>query len=290
MKGQAYGLIWQAETALPFLPAPAAAVADINVIFDAQQSMREQAQPYVRRFTLTGSGFELHFEAEDAHWATYSWCDADRSLTVTSSRSADQCWPALVGLIPAILLRARGRTLLHGAVVEIGQRGFAIVGPSGAGKSTLAAALVQRGARIVTDDLILIKAGSVVRGYTRIGLLADAAAALTICDDARAGLRLGDDKLQIKASSEVAATVPLAAVIALDPFDPAQAEPVLTQQSIPAAAHLVRRNLYGDWIGPMTAADGAFCLALVGDLPVHRLSRSANFTQIGAACAAIEAL
>lgn len=290
MKGLAYALVWQAEIALPFLPAPADAVPDITLVYDTQRPMREKALPYIRRFAWTNAGFELHFEAEDAHWANYSWNDAEKTLTIASSRSAEQCWPALVGLIPAILLRARGRTLLHGAVVEIGQKGFAIVGPSGAGKSTLAAALVQRGARIVTDDLILVEAGNVVRGYTRIGLLPDAAAALNFGEDARAGLRLGDDKVQIKASSDVADTVPLAAIIALDPFDPEQTEPSLIRQLIPAATHIVRRNLYGDWIGPMTVTDAAFCLALASEVPVHCLRRCANFAHIGATCAAIEAL
>jgi hypothetical protein len=120
--------------------------------------------------------------------------------------------------------------------------------------------------------------------------LADAAAALDFAADARAGLRLGDDKMQIKGAGEVGDSVPLAAIVTLDRFDPAQPQPMLTRQPVVAALRALRSNLYGDWIGPMTAQDAAFCLTLAGGVPVYRLRRAADFAQLEAACALAESL
>lgn len=51
-------------------------------------------------------------------------------------------------------LLARGKESLHGTAVQLGRRALALVGRPGAGKSTLAAALVNRGGRVVCDDLV----------------------------------------------------------------------------------------------------------------------------------------
>lgn len=56
------------------------------------------------------------------------------------------------------------RVLLHGAAVVVGSGAVVLCGPSGAGKSTLAAALVQRGAGYLTDEIVAFdpEAGVVV--------------------------------------------------------------------------------------------------------------------------------
>ena len=46
--------------------------------------------------------------------------------------------------------------LVHGAMVEIGGRGVMLCGASGSGKSTLALALVERGARYLSDEIAAI--------------------------------------------------------------------------------------------------------------------------------------
>lgn len=60
---------------------------------------------------------------------------------------------AFYGTVAAIILAWRGLVPLHGSSVEIAGRAIMVVGPSGAGKSTLCHALVERGARLVSDDL-----------------------------------------------------------------------------------------------------------------------------------------
>lgn len=43
---------------------------------------------------------------------------------------------------------------LHGSAIAINGRAYAIVGNSGAGKSTLASAFIQKGYKLISDDVI----------------------------------------------------------------------------------------------------------------------------------------
>ena len=45
---------------------------------------------------------------------------------------------------------------LHGSAIEIDGKAYAIIGESGAGKSTLASALLNRGYKLISDDVIPI--------------------------------------------------------------------------------------------------------------------------------------
>lgn len=49
--------------------------------------------------------------------------------------------------------------LLHASCVAIGGRALLIEGPSGSGKSDLALRLIDRGATLVSDDQVLLRAG-----------------------------------------------------------------------------------------------------------------------------------
>jgi hypothetical protein len=63
----------------------------------------------------------------------------------------------LFGPVLTCLAMLRGKTCLHGSVIALADRALAILGASGAGKSTLALACIRRGARLVSDDLVLLE-------------------------------------------------------------------------------------------------------------------------------------
>ena len=65
----------------------------------------------------------------------------------------------------SVLLAARGAEALHGCVVERAGKAIAIQGTSGTGKTSAGLALLERGYRLVTDDLIVFDdGGNVVPG------------------------------------------------------------------------------------------------------------------------------
>jgi hypothetical protein len=76
----------------------------------------------------------------------------------------------------SVLLAARGAEALHGCVVERAGSAIAIQGMSGTGKTTAGLALLDRGYRLVTDDLIIFDgAGNVVPGPPFLRLTPDRA-------------------------------------------------------------------------------------------------------------------
>jgi hypothetical protein len=84
----------------------------------------------------------------------------------------------LLGPILGAVLRLRQRICLHASVMEHEGKAFAMVGDKGAGKSTTAAALLQAGARLVSDDVAVFKIDAfpamVYPGYPGIRLMPDA--------------------------------------------------------------------------------------------------------------------
>lgn len=93
----------------------------------------------------------------------------------------------MLGTCIGALLMQRGQLVLHGNAFEVGDGCTICVGPSGAGKSTLAARMLQRGHRIIADDVCPIDAqGRAVPGLSRLKLWRETARGLEI---ETAGLR-----------------------------------------------------------------------------------------------------
>ena len=79
----------------------------------------------------------------------------------------------------ALAMHAAGTFTLHASAVSLDGRGVAFVGPKYHGKSTLAAALVQRGARLLTDDTLPVRLSPtpmLLPGVQQLRLWGDAAA------------------------------------------------------------------------------------------------------------------
>jgi len=62
----------------------------------------------------------------------------------------------LTGSVMATILHQRGTFPLHASCVLVAGQAIALAGPSGSGKSTLVAALLQRGASLVSDDVCVL--------------------------------------------------------------------------------------------------------------------------------------
>ena len=91
----------------------------------------------------------------------------------------------LLGPVLGILCHQRGLFPLHASCVRIAGHAVALTGRPGAGKSTLAAALVQRGHGLVSDDVCAIDVAAsggptVLPSFPRLKLWEDAMARLGI--------------------------------------------------------------------------------------------------------------
>jgi hypothetical protein len=94
--------------------------------------------------------------------------EAGRRITMACDPAADEddLRAFLVGPAFGALLHQRGELVLRGSAITIGGKGVLILGALGAGKSTLAAALEQRDATFLSDDLCVVR--PTVEGEMRI--------------------------------------------------------------------------------------------------------------------------
>lgn len=110
------------------------------------QAFRVAARPSGTLFRITGVGtFNLH-----AGGITY-WAAA--------ACPADVLAQFIAGPVFGLWLEVHGHVVLHGAALLVRETGVAILAHGGTGKSTLAAALVHRGATLLTDDQVVLASG-----------------------------------------------------------------------------------------------------------------------------------
>jgi hypothetical protein len=116
-------------------------------------------------------------------------------------------------VLPLVAL-ARGREAIHAGAVETMAGVVAIAGPSGAGKSTLTAALVGRGHRLFSDDVLILAGGEEVLAHPGGSYLTLAAGAIK----APPGqvLDVVADKRWIAVSDAAGEPRPVAAVVFLE--------------------------------------------------------------------------
>ncbi len=159
--------------------------SDLDLPLPENQGEAE-ASVLVHRGTVKEAGELVHrtdipmpftcFRQDDA--VILVWPDA--RFAVTSDRvivDADNDNVAVTLLLHpvwSVVLAARGQEALHGSVIECGGRGVAIQGRSGVGKSTASLGLLDRGWRLVTDDLIAFdEARRVLPGPPFVRLMPD---------------------------------------------------------------------------------------------------------------------
>jgi hypothetical protein len=85
----------------------------------------------------------------------------------------------------ALCLLHRGDLTLHAAALDVGGRAVLLVAPGGAGKSTLAAAFVQAGHRLLSEDVSCVRPGgppSVIPGPAMLRLRPDVLSHIALPD------------------------------------------------------------------------------------------------------------
>lgn len=106
-------------------------------------------------------GLVLHgFRAGGSGWvsipgvAAFGFTDAGPVTAVSDGATPDGVEDAWVRSALPLVVQARGTQVLHASAIACARGAVALCGLSTAGKSTLAAALMQRGHRLVADDAL----------------------------------------------------------------------------------------------------------------------------------------
>jgi hypothetical protein len=150
-----YGLRLRSEIPLPELvEGEAESVAMVNVRLGRVALDDPDAQ--ASRTDLTVSTDGTRFSLKDV--ATY-WARDGREIVIDPHPGAEAGLIRLnlLGLAMGLLLHQRGLLVLHASVVNVGGGAVAFLGFSGDGKSTTAAALLERGHGVVSDDAAAIQ-------------------------------------------------------------------------------------------------------------------------------------
>lgn len=143
----------------------------------------------------------------------------------------------LAGTVSAILLTLRGETVLHASAVALDGRSMAFVGQSGRGKSTVAALMCVDGARLVTDDVLVVDPGPPARclgGAPELRLREKAAGIADMGGPNGESRATADDRIAFAPELAPTQAIPLGAVVIPGPSR--TADRVETAQMSPSDA------------------------------------------------------
>lgn len=194
-----------------------------------------------------------------------------------------QTW--LLGPALGIICHQRGVIPLHACAIRAGDRGLAITGHSGAGKSTTAAALVQRGHRLLADDVLVMDPQTVVAH--------PCFPAVKLWDSSRSALVINQAGQQPVARKVGKWHVPmlgafdpqpcaLAAIVHLR-ADPAALRPMLTRYSAVQAVAVLDAMTYRPYLaGALHRRQHVLSAAarLAAQVPVWQLVRTPDFADL----------
>ncbi len=195
-----------------------------------------------------------------------------------------------------ILLHQRGRVVLHASAVRVRDRAVLLCGPSGAGKSTLAAALVDRGHALISDDFCAISIPpegppTAQPDGRQMKLWQNAidwlALAGSRCDPVRPAIR----KYYVEPRAAAARAIPIGAIYILRESRPPLV-PGITCPNIVDAAVLLRRNAYRPaMVRRMDQKDLYFraTAAIARHAGLFTLTRALDFAAMPAVLGALEA-
>lgn len=157
----------------------------------------------------------------------------------------------LVGQVLPLASTLRGLEPLHASAVEVGGRALLLVGRSGAGKSSVALQLVDRGARLLADDVAALDTAA-GKPFVHPGpalMSADPAELARVRADGPLSRwqRLGtlEEEVRLAGPAVVAQPVPVAAVLVLRrTSDAAEVSIEALRQAVPAVLLGATFNAY----------------------------------------------
>lgn len=197
----------------------------------------------------------------------------------------------IIGPVIALALELGGFFCLHGSAVTIDTRAIAFLGPKHFGKSTLATALTTAGAKLLGDDLLVVRPGPpavVCPGVASVRLWADMAAALpldSVCNTLIPGVKTTATGFAEAALAEKPAIIDaiyMLSPLARDTDGPAVRRTRLARtEATVALAH--QTKLPDSLVGFRAAGSQlASAAAVAASVPVWRLHTMRDVDRLGA--------
>jgi len=144
----------------------------------------------------------------------------------------------LLGTVAGIVLHLRSLLPLHASCVVLGGRAIAFSGPCASGKSALAAALVRRGALLLSDDLLVSgdsgQSVQAVTGTTQLRLWPDVMDRLEIPLEQRLPTRLEHGKHAVAVPAVEARAWPLELMVRIESAGPVDGPVMVRRHGLPA--------------------------------------------------------
>ncbi len=278
-----FGLVLESELPLPELfPAPVDASADVTIRWgpagDTHLITPDEVNlviPKVGAYRVRG-GSEM--------WVSPVEGASDRNIRLF-----------LLGSALGAIVHQRGLLPLHANAIEIDGRAVAFMGHSGAGKSTMAAWFLDRGHRILADDVCVVvpDAAGVPMAYPGIPRLRLWREALERSGRATDGFELAFDDLDKwnvpTPRPRQSGPIPLDHIYLLKKAEESAPE-IVRLSGIEAVDALVANTYRGGYLARMggTKRHLLACLDLVKRVPVFSASRVWGFEGYDSQAAALE--
>jgi hypothetical protein len=267
-----FGLVLDSELPLPELfPAPAEAPADVTIRFGAAGEAHSITPEQVDLVIPKVGGYRMR---------------AGREMIVAPVDGASDrnIRLFLLGSALGAIIHQRGLLPLHANAIEIGGRAVAFMGHSGAGKSTMAAWFLDRGHRILADDVCVVvpDENGVPLAYPGIPRLRLWREALEQSGRATDGYELAFDDMDKwnvpTPRPSQSGPIPLDHVYLLKKAEEGEAE-IRRLSGIAAVDALVANTYRGGYLARMegTRRHLATCLELVRKVPVFSAARRWGF-------------
>jgi hypothetical protein len=267
----AFGLVIDSELPLPELPpAPGDAPADVAIRYGVAGQSNLITPEEVNLVIQEVGAYRIRGGTEI--WIAPVEATSERNIRLF-----------LLGSALGAIVHQRGLLPLHANAIEIGGRAVAFMGHSGAGKSTMAAWFLDRGHRVLADDVCVVssdEAGVIAYpGIPRLRLWREALEHSGRTTDAFELAFDSMDKWNVPTpAASQSGPIPLAHVYLLSKAG--ESGPQIVRLSGVAAIDALVANTYrGRYLAPMggTKRHLMACLALAKAVPLFSASRTWGF-------------
>ncbi|MDC7294819.1 MULTISPECIES: HPr kinase/phosphorylase [unclassified Butyrivibrio] len=284
---QVYGLVAQSNIEFPQLlpvePFPEENT-EIEIYVensDALSRSFEEIKASGKYFDLTENGIWFdnsagHFEIETQNGKTVMKCVKCSDIKYQEAQSY------LLGNSLAIAMTQRKKIAIHGSTLAVGNKAIIICGGSGSGKSTTAMGVIDRGAKLLADDISVIDIDKVTGktlaypGFPEQKLCRDAALekglnldTLRYIDEEKDKFALDRNSIFVKEGMEVSDIYMIAPYMG----ETLEIEDITGEDSLKAIIdNLFLKELY-EGLFRLEPSDVFKCVKLASEAKIHKIFR-----------------